>query len=106
MQRKFVDISEIRRDVVSGPIPPALRFATVADPVAVPDNARAFTFVFSDESVDRYGDVIQARGWDLANFNLNPVALFGHDAGSVENVIGNAKNVRVAGDKLVGEIEF
>jgi HK97 family phage prohead protease len=50
--------------------------------------------------------VIEARGWQLANFNANPVALFGHDAGSVENVIGRARNVRVEGSRLVGDIEF
>ena len=109
MNRKFIDISNLPRERVNGQIAnmaKAVRFATVGEPVAVADNSRAFTFVFSDESVDRYGDVIQARGWDLANFNANPVALFGHDAGTVENVIGAAKNVRVSGDKLVGDIEF
>jgi HK97 family phage prohead protease len=84
---------------------PAVRFATVAEPVAATED-RTFTFVFSDESVDRYGDVIFARGWDLANFNANPIALFGHDAGTVENVIGRAKNVRVEGSRLIGDIEF
>jgi HK97 family phage prohead protease len=83
----------------------AVRFATTGDPVAATDS-RTATFVFSDESVDRYGDVIFARGWDLANFNANPVALFGHDSGSVENVIGKAKNVRVEGSRLIGDIEF
>jgi len=109
MKHEFKDISELPRQAGGDGAPimaAAVRFATVAEPVAVADNARAFTFVFSDESVDRYGDVIQARGWQLDNFNANPIALFGHDAGSVENVIGAAKNVRVAGDKLVGDIEF
>ena len=109
MKHDFKDISELPRQMGGDGAPimaKAVRFATVGDPVAVLDNARAFTFIFSDESVDRYGDVIQARGWDLSNFNANPVALFGHDAGSVENVIGAAKNVRVSGDKLVGDIEF
>jgi HK97 family phage prohead protease len=82
-----------------------VRFATTGEPVAATDD-RTFTFVFSDESVDRYGDVIFARGWDLANFNANPIALFGHDAGTVENVIGRAKNVRVEGSRLIGDIEF
>ena len=109
MKHDFKDISDLPRQMGMDGAPimaKAVRFATVAEPVAVAGNGRAFTFVFSDESVDRYGDVIQSRGWNLDNFNSNPVALFGHDAGSVENVIGNAKNVRVAGDKLVGDIEF
>ena len=109
MKHDFKDISELPRQTGGDGAPimaKAVRFAVVADPVEVADKLRTFTFVFSDESVDRYGDVIQARGWDLDNFNANPVALFGHDAGSVENVIGSARNVRVQGDKLVGDIEF
>ena len=82
-----------------------LRFTTATDPV-VNQDARTASFIFSDESVDRYGDVIAARGWVLDNFNANPIALFGHDAGSVENVIGKAKNVRIEGSCLVGDIEF
>ncbi|MBU0367985.1 hypothetical protein, partial [Acinetobacter baumannii] len=36
------------------------------------------TFVLSDATVDRYGDVIEAEGWDLRWFKRNPIALFGH----------------------------
>ena len=106
---KTIDISEFRGAVQRigqlGLATPAVRFAATGDAVATSD-ARTLTFVFSDESVDRYGDVIYARGWDLANFNANPIALFGHDAGTVENVIGRAKNVRVEGSRLIGDIEF
>jgi hypothetical protein len=42
---------------------------------------------------------IDARGWVLDNFNANPVALFGHDANTVENVIGRALNVRIEGGR-------
>jgi HK97 family phage prohead protease len=108
MNRTVIDIGKFR-DAISGlnacNDTPSVRFATVGEPVAATED-RTFTFVFSDESVDRYGDVILARGWDLANFNANPIALFAHDAGTVENVIGCAKNVRVEGSRLIGDIEF
>lgn len=97
----MIDISDRKRL----PGAAAVRFTTVGEPIATSDS-RTFSFTFSDESVDRYGDIIYARGWDLKNFNENPIALFGHDAGSVANVIGRAKNVRVQGTKLVGDIEF
>ncbi|RBP03817.1 HK97 family phage prohead protease [Roseiarcus fermentans] len=87
------------------PFTPTVRFATVAEPVLAADS-RTASFVFSDETVDRYGDVISAKGWELSNFNQNPIALFGHDSASVENAIGRAKNVRVEGTRLVGDIEF
>jgi HK97 family phage prohead protease len=67
---------------------------------------RVMKFVFSDGSVDRYGDTIDARGWVLESFNANPVALFAHDANSVRNVVGRARNLGVQGGRLVGEIEF
>ena len=62
-----------------------------------------FEFVMSDESVDRVGDVIRAKGWDLDDFNKNPVALFGH---SHDKPIGVWENVRVVGKKLVGRLKL
>lgn len=67
---------------------------------------RTATFIFSDDSVDSYGDTIDARGWDLKSFEANPVALFGHDPSKPEYVIGKARNVRIEGRSLIGEIEF
>lgn len=60
-------------------------------------------YVMSDESVDRYGDVIEARGWDLSHFRNNPVALFGHDA---KFIVGHWRDVRVEGRKLLGRLEL
>lgn len=105
---KMIDIAEFRERVKNGKQKPqtAVRLVgPMADPVAATD-ARTVTFVFSDNSVDRYGDTIDARGWVLDNYNANPIALFGHDANTVENVIGRARNVRVEGQKLIGDIEF
>lgn len=102
------DIEAFRGAVINKIDPRGLtmRFAPLADPLVASDSERVATFVFSDNSVDRYGDTIDARGWVLDSFLANPVALFGHDSGSVENVIGKARNVRVQGDRLIGEIEF
>jgi hypothetical protein len=99
--RTMIDIGDRKRL----PGATAVRFTTVGEPMAVA-GSRTITFVFSDETIDRYGDTISARGWKLDNYNANPIALFGHDAGSVENVIGRAKNVRVEGTRLLGDIEF
>lgn len=62
-----------------------------------------FEFVMSDESVDRVGDVIRAKGWDLKDFNNNPVALWGHNH---DKPIGVWENVRVAGKKLIGRLKL
>ena len=58
-------------------------------------------FVLSDETVDRMGDVISAKGWDLDWFKKNPIALFGH---SSDFPIGKWANVRVEGGKLKGRL--
>jgi hypothetical protein len=59
-------------------------------------SADGLDFVLSDETVDRYGDVIVASGWQLANFKKNPIALFGHDQSTP---IGVWENLRVEGTR-------
>jgi HK97 family phage prohead protease len=71
---------------------------------AVDQKARTATFVFSDESIDRSGDRIMASGWQLRDFQRNPVALFGHNSGELP--IGRAINVHIAGPRLIGSIFF
>ncbi len=43
----------------------------------------------STEAVDRYGDIIRVKGWELGNFKKNPVLLFGHNnaAFSIEDTL-------------------
>lgn len=104
---QIVGMSDFRAQVRSGASPKGsvVRFVQPGSPIATTEE-RTVSFVFSDGSVDRYGDTIEAKGWVLDAFNANPVALFGHDASDAKNVIGKAKNVRVAGTQLIGEIEF
>lgn len=60
-------------------------------------------FILSDETIDRYGDVISVDGWDLRNFTKtrNPIALFNHHS---DDVIGRWENVRVEGKRLLGRL--
>lgn len=62
------------------------------------------TFVISDESVDRQGEIIKQAGWDFTNFKKNPVILFGHD--SYDLPIGKAVDIYTEGDKTYAVIEF
>lgn len=71
--------------------------------VAAPAGSDPLTYVMSDETVDRMGDVIEASGWQLENFAKNPIALFGHDH---RFVIGHWSNVRVQGRKLIGKLNL
>jgi HK97 family phage major capsid protein/HK97 family phage prohead protease len=62
-----------------------------------------FEFVMSDESVDRMGDVIEQDGWELDNFQRNPVALFQHNPSFP---IGQWRDVAVKGGRLTGRLEL
>jgi HK97 family phage prohead protease len=60
-------------------------------------------FVLSDETPDRMDDIILSDGWDLTNFQKNPIALFGHRS---DFPIGKWKNLRVEAKQLRGELEL
>lgn len=63
------------------------------------------TFVASDETLDRSGEVLPIQSWDLANFKENPVLLVNHDY-KVENIVGAAKNIRVKDTQLIFDAMF
>jgi HK97 family phage major capsid protein/HK97 family phage prohead protease len=71
--------------------------------IAKQSDADPFEYVMSEESVDRMGDVIQADGWDLADFKRNPIGLFNHHA---DAIIGRWENVRVLGRQLRARFVF
>jgi HK97 family phage prohead protease/HK97 family phage major capsid protein len=60
------------------------------------------SYVLSDATVDRYGDIVEPAGWQLDTFRSNPIALFNHQPNLP---IGKWKNVRVQDDRLVAELE-
>ena len=60
-------------------------------------------FTASTDTVDRYGDVIDQGGWDLAAYQRNPVVLLNHNATSLP--IGRGHVEVVDGSLQVG-IEF
>ena len=70
---------------------------------APPPRGDRTEFVMSDDSIDRVGDIVEASGWQLANFKKHPIALFNHDP---DQVIGKWIDVRVVGNRLVGKLEL
>ena len=61
------------------------------------------TFVASSSNIDRYGDVINQKGWDLNNYKKNPVVLLNHDSNQLP--IGKG-NVYVRDNKLTIDVQF
>ena len=68
---------------------------------AVGKQTGSMTYVLSDDTVDRLGDIIEPAGWHLDQFRSNPVALFNHNGNAP---IGKWKNLRIEGGRLVGEL--
>jgi len=75
--------------------------ATELEPVEGADDT--YEFVASDESVDRYGDIIRADKWQLAAYRKNPVILFGHNN---RDPIGMAVKTWVADKQLRVRLKF
>jgi len=71
---------------------------------AVDPLSRTMTVVASDESVDRFGEVVRASGWLLDNYRKNPVVPWAHDYSRPP--VGRALDVRVAGRQLIATIQF
>ena len=65
---------------------------------------RVLNFRISTETVDSYGDVIKADGWDLKRYEKNPVVLWAHD--HRQPAIGKALSIGVEGTDLVTSAEF
>jgi HK97 family phage prohead protease len=80
---------------------PVERSATIEKDDSAP---RRIRFVASDESVDRYGDIIRAAGWQLDNFRKNPVLLFGHQSRSLP--VGKVDPIGIEGTRLIAHAEF
>lgn len=72
--------------------------------IAKGEKSRTIRFVASDESTDRYGDIIRASGWQLDNFRKNPVLLFGHKSSAPP--VGRVPQIAIEGTRLIADAEF
>lgn len=70
------------------------------------EGQKTYTFLASNDTLDRQGEVVTTDGWELANYQRNPVVLDGHDYRSIENVIGRAVALRSTDDGLEADIVF
>ena len=68
------------------------------------DENHILTFIGSDETIDRHGDIVKVDGWDLKNYKKNPVFLWAHN--SHQMPIGKAIKVWVDDGKLKFKIKF
>ena len=65
---------------------------------------RTLEFKGSDATVDRYGDIVDVKGWDVKNFQKNPVILFAHNYS--QPPVGKALKVAKGDDGLTFQVYF
>lgn len=63
-------------------------------------------FISSDESLDRYNEIITADGWVLDTYLKNPVFQDSHDYSTILRTIGKATVTQVRDGKLFQRIQF
>ena len=73
--------------------------ATVA-----PIGERKMSFTISTAAVDRDGDTIDPKGWDLGSYAKNPVVLWAHDYSKPP--VGKAVNIKSTEHGLQADVEF
>src|SRR5262245_24570642 len=63
-------------------------------------------FISSDETLDRYHEVISAAGWKLGNYQKNPVFQNAHQYGDIIFTLGKAVTTEVRSGALFQTIQF
>jgi len=78
-------------------------------PVAVSsdaDDADVLHIRASDETLDRYQEIIVASGWRLDQYRRNPVIQNAHQYGDIIHTIGKAVQTSVSGNQLLQTWKF
>jgi hypothetical protein len=68
--------------------------------------APCLDFIASDETLDRYHEIIMASGWRLDHYRQNPVFQNAHQYGDVIFTLGKALLTEVRNGRLYQRIEF
>lgn len=74
-----------------------------AEPAAPPCT---LDFTASNESLDRAGEIISARGWRLEQYRRNPVFQNAHQYGDILHTLGRAIITEVRGGALFQRVQF
>jgi phage head maturation protease len=67
-------------------------------------DAGTFKVIISTDNQDRQGEVVKQDGWDMSNYNMNPVVLWAHDYSSLP--IGMTTRIYTEGGKTYAEGKF
>jgi len=70
------------------------------------DEDRTITFRISDETLDRYKEVMKVKGCQIENFRANPVVLWAHNRMQELPPIGNARWIKIEKNEIISQAEF
>jgi len=63
-------------------------------------------FIATDETLDRYNELIRLDGWRTDNYLKNPVVPDCHNYYSIAAILGRTVRLEIAGGKMVNRVEF
>ena len=63
-------------------------------------------YVASDESIDSYREVIRAAGWRFNRFARNAPFVDSHDYSTIDKLLGQVVDFKVAGGKLIETVQW
>lgn len=81
-----------------------LREGMVCDVKAVGNEE--LDFIASDETLDRYGEVVKLDGWELDEYLANPVVPDSHRYDSIAFLLGNTTQLTIKGGKMHNRVRF
>ena len=88
------------------PRPQDLTFVSFYPEVKAVDlEARTAEHIISTDSIDRSNDVIEQDGWDLTEYQKNPIVLADHSY-KVDSIIGRAKTITIKQHSMHAVTEF
>ena len=64
------------------------------------------SFIATDETMDRYDEVISIDGWNVDNYLKNPVVVDSHNYGSVGCILGRTIQLTIIGGQMINQVQF
>lgn len=68
--------------------------------------AEELEFIATDETLDRYHEVIKLDGWELEEYRRNPVVPDSHRYDSIAFLLGNSTDLQIKGGKMHNRVRF
>ena len=70
------------------------------------DGVPIYTFLFTNDRLDRQGEVVTLEGWDFTQYLTNPVVLDSHQYTSIEAIVGRCVAISRSDAGWLADIRF